>query len=233
MEAKSCSKCGINPRYRRCLCVKCNIISNKKSNGRRAIKEYDAIINLKGEFWLDIPRYAGLYQASNLGRIKTVKRHIVKNGGIAAIVQEKVRKLCFNNGYYKVILFNRGHGNSEWVHRLIAETFIPNPDNKPQVNHKLGIKTDNRASELEWATYAEDRLHAETVLNHKWDKGIRHRGSTHIQSKKVKQIDVNTHQVVKIWDCVSDALKEKVAASISMCALGKLKTSGGYKWEYV
>jgi hypothetical protein len=230
---KSYLKCKAKATCTNENCLQSDKAESKKGDSKRQRVKFDTIVNLDGEIWKDIPQYEGLYQASSFGRIKTVERYILKADGKISIIQERIRKTAINNGYYKIMLSANGRRKAEWVHRLIAKTFIPNPYNKPQVNHKFGIKTDNRASELEWATYAEDRLHAENVLNHKWGNGIRHRGVTHVQSKKVKQIDINTNKVIKIWDCVNDAFKDKVASNISMCASGKLKTSGGYKWEYV
>lgn len=233
MENKPCSKCQKNPRHRKSLCKECLVVQNKISNDKRPKRKYE-VVNLEGEEWKDIPRYSGLYQASNMGRIKSLGRTVLnKTHGVLAI-QEKIRTLVpSGNGYFKIMLYENCKGHPEWVHRLIAEAFIPNPENKPQVNHKWGIKTDNRVTELEWATEAEDHLHAEQVLGHRWDKGIRHRGATHVQSKKVKQIDPSTNEIIKIWDCVAEAQRAKVGNNISDCANGKLKTTGGFKWEYL
>ena len=105
------------------------------------------------------------------------------------------------------------------MHRLVAETFIPNPENKPQVNHKWGIKTDNRASELEWNTQSENMQHA---LKHK----LRH-------TKPILQYSKN-NELIKVWDCIRQAGREIGIPnqSIVRCAKGKRKSAGGYIWRY-
>ena len=128
------------------------------------------------EIWKDIPEYEGQYQASNLGRIKSLSRLI--NGGTGKrLIPERFIKFAFDKGYYRASLFDNGKRNNlKAVHRVIAQTFIPNPENKKCVNHINGIKTDNRIQNLEWATYSENELHSYRVLGKKaknqYSKGI-------------------------------------------------------------
>ena len=100
------------------------------------------------ETFKDISGYKGDYQVSNLGRIKSLK-----------FTEKILRQKNDGHGYLVVNLYNKG-SKSKKVHRLVAIAFIPNPENKKTVNHKKGIKTDNRAKELEWATYSENHLHS-------------------------------------------------------------------------
>lgn len=100
------------------------------------------------EVWKDIPEYEGLYQVSNLGRVKSLKRKIF------------LKPRLTQRGYVTVVLYRNSVPNSFQIHRLIAFVFIPNPDNKPQVNHKNGVKTDNRVENLEWVTNYENCIHA-------------------------------------------------------------------------
>lgn len=99
------------------------------------------------EIWKNIPGYKSLYKASNLGRIKNAKDYVLSSGDNG-------------NGYKSLCLWKNRKDKRHYVHRLIALTFIPNPDNKSTVNHKNGIKNDNKLNNLEWMTYSENHIHA-------------------------------------------------------------------------
>ena len=103
------------------------------------------------EIWKPIKDYEGHYEISNQMNVKSLKRG-----------KEKLLKLAKSgNGYFIVDLYKKGYKNKIClVHRLIAEAFIPNPENKPTVNHINGDKADNRIENLEWATDSEQQLHA-------------------------------------------------------------------------
>lgn len=118
------------------------------------------------------------------------------------------------DGYNNVFLYKDGKGKNYRVHRLVAQAFIPNPKNLPEVNHKDHDTTNNRVENLEWC----DRTY-----NNRYSK-----------AKKVKQLTLDG-QLIKIWECTRDVERiSKIAHSaVSSCCNGKLKTAGGYKWEYV
>lgn len=100
------------------------------------------------EIWKDIPNYEGLYQVSNLGRVKSFRRstkHYWQDEYI-------LKPAHANNGYCQVTLYDNTVRHKFLVHRLVAEAFIPNPDNLPQVNHKDENPLNNAASNLEWCT---------------------------------------------------------------------------------
>lgn len=112
------------------------------------------------EIWKDIEGYEGLYQVSNLGRVKALKRKIKKSDGSTQIYRERILKYDKSISYLRIKLCKNGIETKYLIHRLVAETFIDNPDNKPQVNHIDGIKTNNCVQNLEWCTAKENVIHS-------------------------------------------------------------------------
>ena len=106
------------------------------------------------EIWKDIPGYEGFYQASTEGRVRSVDR-IVKKWDGKKLVKGRVLIPATNlHGYLFVELFKDGVGKIKTIHRVVAETFLPNPDSLPQINHKDEDKTNNRVDNLEWCDMA-------------------------------------------------------------------------------
>jgi hypothetical protein len=115
------------------------------------------------EIWKDIPNYEGWYQASNLGRIKKVTTKSISNRYKYRdrIFPEKILKPKINHlGYAKIVLFKKGIKKRFSFHFIIATTFISNPLNRKEINHKNGIKADNKSENLEWCTRSENMKHA-------------------------------------------------------------------------
>ncbi len=125
-----------------------------------------ALLNPEPEIWKDIPEWEGLYQASTFGRIKSVRRTIFavnkKGTCFSMIFKEKVLRFCIDKttGYKHVVLSKNAVKLNSRIHTLMADTFLPNPENKRCVNHKDGIKTNNYLSNLERCTYSENMVHA-------------------------------------------------------------------------
>lgn len=112
------------------------------------------------EIWKDIEGYEGLYQVSNLGRVKSLSRHCPSKGGSIRRVQERQLRFKTDRYGYLCLGLNNAGKTHFTVHRLVAAAFIPNPDLKPCVNHIDGVKTNNHIDNLEWCTVRENSIHA-------------------------------------------------------------------------
>lgn len=108
------------------------------------------------EIWRDIPDYEGKYQVSNMGNVRNIIRGKNLKGRLDMY------------GYYRVILYKKGiRYKSFQIHRLVAMSFIENPNGKPQVDHINTIRTDNRVENLRWVTYRENNLNTITMEKYK------------------------------------------------------------------
>ena len=115
------------------------------------------------EIWKDIKEYEGLYQVSNLGRIKSLPR----NGTVQVV---KILNPCKDTyGYLRIKLSKNNKAKKYQVHRLVAQAFIPNPENKPQVNHLDGNKLNNYYKNLEWCTNGENQIHSYVLNPNRWN----------------------------------------------------------------
>jgi len=154
-----------------------------------------------------IPGYEGLYVVNTFGEVRNRKGHPLKSR-------------CNDRGYPHVWLYKDGCVKSVSVHRLVAMTFIPNPQRLPEVNHINGIKTDNRVENLEWCSVSYNRWHSNNVL-------LKDSGKP---KRRVLCLDTGA-----VYPSISEAARavHGKKQNIAKCCQGLRKTTAGLRWAYV
>lgn len=189
-----------------------------------------SILDMDGEVWLPIFGYEGYYEISNMGRVKSVLRNVTNDVyGDKKVPSRILKQFILKNKYLSLSLNKEGKDKGFRVHRLVAIHHIPNPENKPEVNHKKGIKLDNRASELEWATRLENLKHAVNIglINQKGIARYNQRGINSVHSKRVNQYSLSG-KFIKTWDCIVDAVK---IFNIDRSSVRRRGKSAGFYWK--
>ena len=173
------------------------------------------------ELWKDIKGFEGLYQVSTWARVRSMDKLVVYNNGVKHFHKGKILNTHVTNGYLRVTLTNNCSQTKFFVHRLVAEAFIPNPDNLPCVNHKDEDKTNNYPCNLEYCT-AKYNTNYGTAIKRRAEK----------RSKKVYQYDMQGN-LIKEWSSASEAGRNGFTlSSISQCCNYQLKTHKGFIWSY-
>lgn len=192
------------------------------------------------EIWKDIKGYEGLYQVSNLGRVRSLD-HYRENGTSEYIQKGRVLKQATikRNGYCYVTLSKKGKLRKFRVHRLVAIAFIPNTENKPYINHLNAIRADNRVQNLEWCTQSENVKYSYNIGNSKSPAYWKNKGdkmkwiNEGKHCKKVMQYDLNMNKISEFMNIAEAGRKTLTNRSnIVQCCKGRVKTAGGYIWRY-
>lgn len=172
------------------------------------------VIKSKNEIWKDIQGYEGLYQISNLGRIKSLYK---RGNRPPLIIRQPIKR-----GYYQVGLRNKRTRKFFQVHRLVAQAFIPNPENLPQINHKDENKLNNVVENLEWCSVSYNNAYG-TRLSRVAEK----------TGKPVMQYTLDG-EFIKEYPSLSEAARQTKSrlSGISMCCAKKYSNSNGYLWIY-
>lgn len=162
------------------------------------------------EIWKDIEDYEGLYQVSNFGRVKRVETGRILKGSKEPI------------GYLRVNISKNGIESTKKIHRLVSQAFIPNPENKSDVNHIDEDKANNNVNNLEWSTRKEN-------INH----GTRNERSSKTQSIPIIAINLKTGESQEFYGTNECARQLEIQApNISAVLKGNRKQTGGYTFKY-
>lgn len=187
------------------------------------------------EIFLPIQGF-GSYEVSNTGKVRSVDRVIKSTTGHRSYKGKPMKLITNPWGYIWISLRSSPMVDRKiFVHVLVARTFIPNPENKPCVNHKDGFKWNNHVSNLEWVTRSENTLHAYKYLGKKPNKtmlGVR--GWDNTRSKPIKQFCGCTGDFIKLHSSQQEAARDLGLSqgNIGNVLSGRYKTTGGFKFEY-
>lgn len=176
------------------------------------------------EIWKPIKKFEGYYEISNLGNIRSIERTIITKNNVQRIVKSKQLKLSVNEHGYLIttIRINNVPYNLK-IHRIVAQTFIPNPDNKKTVNHIDCNKLNNAVSNLEWSTHSEN-------IQHAYDNNLNYSDS---QYKAVLQYS-KQGEFIQEYKSISEAKKTlKIKGNhISDVCNGRMKSAYGSTWKF-
>jgi hypothetical protein len=181
------------------------------------------------EEWKPVIGFEAHYEVSSAGRVRSIDRIINHSYWGKVKKKGKIRKLQpTKRGYLSVMLRVNKKFQGFPVHRLVALTFIPNLQNKPQVNHKNGIKTDNRVENLEWVTNQENVIHS-------YAHGLQvcPTGKDHHKSVPILQFSLDGKLIAEFHSGRDAAIKNNISQmSISRAASGKALSSCGFIWKF-
>lgn len=178
--------------------------------------------------WRDVVGYEGLYMVSSDGRVKSLFRY-----------KKELKLSLTNSGYYQIELFKNKTSKRYSVHRLVAQAFLPNPNNLPCVNHKDEIKTNNKVENLEWCSYKYNQNYG-TCIQRRVESidysTFERKEIARRNGKKCNKLIFQFSKEGKYIQCFVSIKEAKTlninASHISENAKGKRKTAGGFVWKY-
>lgn len=193
-------------------------------------------IIMESEIWKDVVGYEGLYQVSNLGRVKSLDRNVIGKDGRNTFFHGKIIKpYLHKTGCLVLNLRNTKIDNKHHltkVHRIVAQAFIPNPQNLPLINHKDENRTNNNVNNLEWCNHQYNVLYGDGRKKRKETILKRYNGWHH--RTPVEQYTLDGKFVAR-YDYLKDVVEKYNYSSwlIKLCLIGKKKSYNGYLWKPV
>lgn len=183
------------------------------------------------EIWKPVEGF-NTYEVSDRGRVRSLSHRVpsgIRNNTHTTKYGRTLKQSQKKNGYFAVVLYEADNRKTISVHRLVAKTFIPNPDNKPTVNHINGVKTDNRSTNLEWCTQTENMQHA-------WSTGLKqpppHRKQILcVETSVVYPSSTQAAEQINRVKYKNSKDTKAMARRIRGVATGIQKTAYGYHWK--
>lgn len=177
------------------------------------------------EQWRDIDGFEGMYQVSDLGRVRSLERTVkMVRYGKEYDMHHKgriLKTIVMKDGYESIQIFKDSKHHTYKVHRLVAKAFLPNPDNLPEVNHKDGNKCNNTSENLEWCTRGHN-------IRHAFKNGLIDKNNMTCNRKRVMRSDGI------VFDSLTEAARASGACvgNVSKCCSGELRHTAGYGFQF-
>ena len=179
---------------------------------------------MEKEIWRPVKNYEGLYEVSNCGNVRRLDCIIIDTKGRTYLHKGRIMKPTKNKyGYYYLPLSKKGNRKLCKVHRLVADAFIPNPENFPIINHRDENPSNNYVENLEWC---------DAKYNTNYGTAIQRRAEK--RSRTVLQISKEYNEVIAEYSSLAEVGRQTVFdfSTISKCCRGEIKTAYGYKWKF-
>lgn len=177
------------------------------------------------EVWRDVKGYEGLYQVSNLGNIRNIQAKPF------TILKHRITSY----GYDRVALYSGNRKRKDiYVHRLVAEAFIPNPENLPFINHKDEVKTNNCVSNLEWCTQKYNNHYGSRAEVYERFRTGAFRRNPRKYTQAIRQFDSNGN-LIREWTSIAEIRASgfwRNAGNILLCCNGKQEHAYGFRWQF-